>query len=144
MGRARSKQIKDLERYVDRLKYELPTPKYPKKILVKNPKLKPLSVKNGQYSFLSRQLIIINHKNKCDFCGYSNIDALEIHHTNGNHFDNNLSNIAVLCSNCHTLITKGKIQLCPTKEPFLEISISKCAKHVDSGRLSGNAQTISH
>ena len=119
MGRAKSKKIKDLERYIDRLKYELPTPKQPKINLIRNPKLTPISIKNGQYSILNRELILTIHRNKCDLCGYDNRDALEIHHINGYHSDNNISNIAVLCGNCHTLTTKRKIgfeQPCHIKE----------------------------
>lgn len=43
---------------------------------------------------------------KCSICEYSNMEALEIHHLDGNHNNNSWSNIVVLCANCHTLITK--------------------------------------
>jgi len=42
----------------------------------------------------------------CGLCGFDNKDALEVHHIDGNHNNNSWSNIAVVCSNCHTLLTK--------------------------------------
>lgn len=42
---------------------------------------------------------------KCEICGryeWNNKDIpLELHHINGNHFDNNLDNLQILCPNCH-------------------------------------------
>jgi hypothetical protein len=39
----------------------------------------------------------------CIQCGYSNKDALEVHHIDRNRGNNNISNLEVLCANCHTL-----------------------------------------
>lgn len=43
--------------------------------------------------------------NKCECCGLSEWNGLpiplELHHINFNHYDNSLSNLEILCSNCH-------------------------------------------
>ena len=43
---------------------------------------------------------------KCEICGLSEWlgkdIALELHHKNGNHYDNNIDNLEVLCPNCHS------------------------------------------
>lgn len=47
---------------------------------------------------------------KCEICGISYWQGiklpLELHHKNGNHFDNNFDNLQILCPNCHS-IQKG-------------------------------------
>lgn len=44
---------------------------------------------------------------KCEKCGLSTwLDEeipLELHHKNGNHYDNNFENLIILCPNCHAL-----------------------------------------
>lgn len=44
-------------------------------------------------------------KNKCERCGNDTWMGeqipLELHHLNGNHYDNNLENLQILCPNCH-------------------------------------------
>lgn len=67
---------------------------------------KPLSeilVKNSSYtqgSKLRKKLIDANLKeNKCEVCGYT--ENLQLHHINGDHFDNRLENLQILCPNCH-------------------------------------------
>lgn len=46
-------------------------------------------------------------ENKCENCGISSwlgVDlVLELHHKNGNHYDNNLDNLIILCPNCHSI-----------------------------------------
>ena len=46
-------------------------------------------------------------ENKCEICGISIWQGiklpLELHHKNGNHFDNDLSNLQILCPNCHSI-----------------------------------------
>lgn len=36
---------------------------------------------------------------KCEICGYT--ESLELHHINGDHTDNRLENLQILCANCH-------------------------------------------
>lgn len=44
---------------------------------------------------------------KCERCGRSEWEGepipLELHHINGNHYDNHLENLQILCPNCHSL-----------------------------------------
>ena len=44
---------------------------------------------------------------KCEICGISHWQGkeipLELHHKNGNHCDNDLSNLQILCPNCHAI-----------------------------------------
>lgn len=51
--------------------------------------------------------VISNLKYKCQVCGNEGIWlgktlALELHHINGKHYDNHISNLAFLCPNCHS------------------------------------------
>lgn len=45
--------------------------------------------------------------NACECCGISKWQGvqlvLELHHKNGNHYDNDLSNLMILCPNCHSI-----------------------------------------
>lgn len=45
----------------------------------------------------------------CQECGYDNEHALEVHHIDKNRENNDISNLKVLCANCHTLIHKGML-----------------------------------
>lgn len=47
------------------------------------------------------------YDNKCCKCGFSNIDALEVHHKDKNRSNNEISNLEVLCANCHVLTHKN-------------------------------------
>ncbi len=76
------------------------------KPLILQPEL-PVTV-NSQYADSLRKQLLIERKHCC-LCGYANRDALEIHHIDGNHQNNDWSNISVLCANCHTLVTKRKV-----------------------------------
>lgn len=44
---------------------------------------------------------------KCEICGISTWQEvklpLELHHKNGNHMDNTLENLQILCPNCHSI-----------------------------------------
>ena len=46
-------------------------------------------------------------ENKCELCGVSiwlNVDLpLELHHKDGNHYNNSLENLQILCPNCHSI-----------------------------------------
>lgn len=48
-------------------------------------------------------------ENKCELCGASEWLGiklpLELHHKDGNHFNNNLDNLEILCPNCHSIQT---------------------------------------
>lgn len=47
-------------------------------------------------------------ENKCEICGLINEWngkplVLQLHHINGNHTDNRLENLQILCPNCHSI-----------------------------------------
>ena len=61
---------------------------------------------NSQY--LKNRLIELNLKeNKCEICGQLPFHngkelVLQLHHVNGNHQDNRIENLQILCPNCHS------------------------------------------
>lgn len=80
-------------------------------------RLSELLTKNSttQSSTLKKRLIREGLKDcKCEICGLSKWEgydlSLELHHINGDHYDNRLHNLIILCPNCHSLTTnfRGK------------------------------------
>lgn len=65
--------------------------------------------KKGWSSSKIRQRLIEDgvKEAKCELCGKSEWMGvpipLELHHINGNHYDNRLENLLILCPNCHAL-----------------------------------------
>lgn len=58
------------------------------------------STRSNNTNSLKRRLINAGLKEpKCELCGYT--DAIELHHINGDHFDNRIENLQILCPNCH-------------------------------------------
>lgn len=58
-------------------------------------------------TYLKKRLIEEGLKeNKCEKCGISEWNGeelcLELHHIDGNHYNNNLNNLQILCPNCHS------------------------------------------
>ena len=81
------------------LKFKPNKPKPLEEILVKD--------SNYQSYKLSKRLINEGLKeNKCECCGITTwMDKpikLELHHVNGNHSDNRIENLQMLCPNCHS------------------------------------------
>lgn len=103
--------------------------------------------KNVIYSSntLKNRLIKNNLKeNKCEVCGISGEDViLELHHINGNHYDNRLENLQLLCPNCHSKTTnfRNRNQSNTTEARKLEIErnhltvCENCGKEFYSDRL---------
>jgi len=61
---------------------------------------------NGRYKDgkSSRPYRLVITKDKCKACGVT--EDLGIHHKNGDHYDNRLENLEVLCNSCHMSKTK--------------------------------------
>lgn len=79
--------------------------------------------KRAGHSLLKRILKDGLKENRCEECGNAGEWngkplALEVHHINGDHFDNRLANLKILCPNCHSQtgnngaknIQRGKIR----------------------------------
>lgn len=50
-----------------------------------------------------RALAFRNLPNECSICGYDRYTrVLEVHHLDGDHSNNSLSNLTILCPTCHT------------------------------------------
>ena len=71
---------------------------YIKSTYVKAPTLKAKLIRDGL------------KEDKCERCGISEWQGekltLELHHKDGNHYNNTLSNLQILCPNCHSLTEK--------------------------------------
>lgn len=82
-----------------------------KSIIEKEAKpLEEILVENSSYKSqdLKRRLITAGLKEDiCEICGQHNVWngkplVLQLDHINGNHYDNRLENLRVVCPNCHT------------------------------------------
>ena len=65
--------------------------------------------KNGKGSY--RNFALANLDAKCVICGYSHIEALEVHHLDKDRSNNNITNLEILCANCHVLKHKGLLEV---------------------------------
>jgi len=50
------------------------------------------------------------YPNVCMICGFNKEYAIEIHHIDKNRSNNDIKNLAVLCSNCHSGVHKGMVK----------------------------------
>jgi hypothetical protein len=61
----------------------------------------------GRGNYIRRYLIDL-HNGKCQVCGwgeinpYTKMSPLEVHHIDGNHLNNSISNLVLICPNCHS------------------------------------------
>jgi hypothetical protein len=62
-------------------------------------------VNSSQY----RQAAMAKYRNLCVVCGFGIPEILEVAHLNHDRKDNHLSNLAVLCPNCHKMHDIGLI-----------------------------------
>ncbi len=82
-------------------------------------KLETILQKDVNYSSdqLRKRLIAANIKEcKCEKCGRTDWLGepipLELHHINGDHYDNRLENLQILCHNCHSQTKNFKTKNC--------------------------------
>jgi hypothetical protein len=58
-------------------------------------------------SALKQKQLLQEADSQCPFCQDRDVSTFEFHHINGNPSNDDLSNLIVACSSCHTRITKG-------------------------------------
>lgn len=80
-------------------------------------------------------------KQSCEICGLSEWQGvllpLELHHKNCNHYDNELSNLMILCPNCHSIqedhsgANVGKFYIVDKKDNFIKKNFCvDCGKEI--------------
>lgn len=65
------------------------------------PEIRPAHYSNGEYSY--REKAFRHYKPVCALCSFNNLLALEVHHIDKDRLNNDISNLIILCANCHTL-----------------------------------------
>ena len=101
---------------------------------------------------------------KCECCGNTEWIGepipLEVHHKNGNHYDNRLDNVEIICSNCHSVKHKYGVNI-PYKSKKKSISetisyvndniiqqehakCSICGKEISTDTKTGKCQDCLH
>jgi hypothetical protein len=58
-------------------------------------------------SALKQKQLLQEADSRCPFCGDRDVSTFEFHHIDGDSSNNDLNNLIVACSSCHTRITKG-------------------------------------
>ena len=60
----------------------------------------------------------IHKKDYCEQCGFKAIHAvqLDVDHIDGNHFNNDVTNLMTLCANCHRLKTQRNSDHMPVRQ----------------------------
>lgn len=65
-------------------------------------------------------------EHKCELCGVSQwqgVDLpLELHHKDGNHYNNDLDNLIILCPNCHSIQEGNSGKAVKSKEEVAELA----------------------
>lgn len=67
--------------------------------------------------------LLKNRGINCERCGYSKLEILQVHHRDRNRSNNRLSNLELVCPNCHY------------EEHYLEKSWLKDFKNKENGRV---------
>lgn len=108
---------------------------------------KPLEthlVENSMYNStkLRERLLKEGYKeHRCEKCGNTEWCGqpipLELHHINGNHYDNRLENLLIVCSNCHSIEHRnGKLKKYTETKGISELD--KIKELTDKGEISRN------
>lgn len=113
-------------------------------------------VNNVKSNTLKERLISAGYKErKCECCGLSTWNGkpipIELHHIDGNHNNNSLSNLQILCPNCHAQTdfycgrgNKNRtVYEVPTKEEILE-RLKLCKSATDTAKSFNVSETTLH
>lgn len=96
-------------------------------------KLEEILQENINYSShaLKKRLISENIKNnKCEICEISGEEiSLELHHINGDHYDNRIENLQILCPNCHSKTENFRGKNLSKKESPINLSKKYSKNH---------------
>ena len=117
-------------------------------------------------SALKQKQLLQEAESQCPFCHDQDVSTFEFHHIDGDPSNNDVSNLIVICSSCHTRITKGilstmdvetkKKELCrsyrshrTTGQAAVNVNITSSAFHGDIAqnitKISGvKAPRIAH
>jgi len=58
---------------------------------------------------LKQKQLLQEANSQCPFCGDRDVSAIEFHHMDNDPSNNDLGNLIIVCSSCHSRITKGVI-----------------------------------
>lgn len=105
------------------------------------------------YGFIKNYLMLI-HKNKCEYCGWGETNKktgkipLEVHHIDGDCTNNNITNLQLLCPNCHSIIQgyndEKESKRYKLKEYKRSLSMSKIKKLIDSFEKTDKIELMEH
>ena len=72
-------------------------------------------------------------KSYCEECGFVAIHQvqLDVDHVDGNHTNNDVSNLRTLCANCHRLKTQVNKDHLPKKPEIIIYNYSQLELHID-------------
>lgn len=91
------------------------------------------NVERNGVSLLKRLIEHELKENKCEICGLTSWNnkpiTLQVHHINGNHCDNRLENLQILCPNCHSQ-TDSYAQKKKVKKQNNEVDIEVLKKQI--------------
>ena len=84
---------------------------------------------------------------KCENCGISEWDGkplrLQVHHINGDHYDNRIENLQLLCPNCHTQTdTYARNNTIESKGFKITNRVNEILNNAESSFKSKNVETI--
>lgn len=94
-------------------------------------KLEDILQKNIKYSSDSLRKRLINEgikESKCEQCGCTDV-ILELHHINGDHYDNRLENLQILCPNCHSKTENFRNRGFKKSENFVNLALKYNKNH---------------
>lgn len=113
---------------------------------IRKKNISEILVKNSGWSSHAIKLKLLDEdikEHRCEWCGNTEWNGqpipLELHHLNGDHHDNRLENLQILCPNCHAQTDNysgGKISNpISSREP--KYKCSKCGKPLNGKRKTG-------